>query len=321
MRVESSITAVTWLPFGVLDSMPNLPLGVAVAHYDEPPGELLGDLDALREADGFREANELRGWIEVEDGAIIDYGLDGRSLAAGGGLDLGSEQIAFPAVEFPVIQPEPQVEADGVRFSQTVGGRIGLPVPRPLAGKSYFHLGSATAWTTLELVLRTDGSSEGRLVAASPFPRHSVYDTDGMLVDEQGVTDYESWHRQSTGESPWGDESALDEQLDRELDHVALRSGAKLPRHRLGAGETLVEQDEAGTDMYLLVEGVLDVEIDGAVIAQVGAGALVGELAVLGDGRRTATLRAVRPARVAVLSEDTIAGSSLAQLVAERRAG
>jgi Cyclic nucleotide-binding domain len=321
MRVESSITAVTWLPFAVLDSMPNLPLGVAVAHYDDPPGQVLGDLDALREADGFREANELRAWLEVADGAIVDYGLDGRSLAAGGALDLGSEQIAFPAVEFPVIQPEPQVEADGVRFSQTVGGRIGLPVPRPLAGRSYFHLGSATAWTTLELLLRKDGSSEARLVAASPFPRHSVYDADGMLVDEQGVTDYESWHRQSTGESPWGDEAALDEQLDRELDQVALRSGAKLPRHRLAAGETLVEQGQTGTDMYLLVEGVLDVEIDGAVIAQVGAGALVGELAVLGDGRRTATLRAVRRARVAVLGDDAIAGSRLAQLVAQRRAG
>jgi hypothetical protein len=320
MRVESSITAVTWLPFGVLDSMPNLPLGVAVAHYDEPPGELLGDLDALREADGFREANELRAWIQVEDGAIIDYGLDGRSLAGGGGVDLGSEQIAFPAVELPVIRPEPQVEADGVRFSQTVGGRIGLPAPRLLAGKSYFHLGSATAWTTVELLLRKDGSSEGRLVAASPFPRHSVYDANGVLVDEQGAADYHGWHRQSTGESPWGDDAALDEQLDRELDKVALQRGARLPRRRLPVGETLVEQGECGVDMYLLVEGVLDVEIDGEVVAQVGAGALVGERAVLGDGRRTATLRATRPARVAVLTDTAIAGSRLAQVVAERRA-
>jgi cyclic nucleotide-binding protein len=301
--------------------MPNLPIGVAVAHYDEPPGELLGDLDALREADGFREANELRAWLEVDDGAIVDYGLDGRSLAGGVGLDVGADQIAFPAVEFPVIRPEPKVEADGVRFSQTVGGRIGLPVPRPLAGKAYFHLGSATAWTTLELVLHPDGSSEGRLVASSPFPRHSVYDTDGVLVHELGVTDYETWHRQSTGESPWGDDAALDEQLDRELDQVALRSGTKLPRRRLAPGETLVEQGECGTDMFMLVEGVLDVEIGGTVVAQVGAGALVGELAALGDGRRTATLRATRRSRIAILTDDAIAGSRLAQLVAERRAG
>ena len=41
MRIESSVTAVTWLPFAALDALPNMPLGFAVAHYDEPPGERL----------------------------------------------------------------------------------------------------------------------------------------------------------------------------------------------------------------------------------------------------------------------------------------
>ena len=46
-----------------------------------------------------------------------------------------------------------------------------------------------------------------------------------------------------------------------------------------------------------------------------GSGAVLGELAVLGDGRRTATLRAVRASRVAVL-----AGTSrLAELALARR--
>jgi hypothetical protein len=320
MRVESGITAVTWIPFELLDSMPQLPLGLAVAHFDEPPGQELADLDTLRESDGFREANELRAWIEVDRGEIVGYGLDGRSLAGGDGLDLGADQIGFPAVEFPVIRPEPAVDDGAVRFSQTVGGRIGLPVPRPVAGKPYFHLGSATAWTTLELVLRADGSAEGRLVAASPFPRHSVYDQHGALTDEQGAKDYAAWQLQSTGESPWGDEGAVDAQLDRELDEVALRSGARLARRRLAAGETLVEQGEPGCDMYLVVDGVLDVDVDGTVVAQVGTGALLGERAVLGDGRRTATLKAARASRVAILTDDAIAGSRLAELVAARRA-
>ena len=117
-----------------------------------------------------------------------------------------------------------------------------------------------------------DGSSEGRLVASSPFPRHSVYDGDGVLVDEQGVDDFESWHRQSAGASPWSDDEAGAE-LDRELDRIALQNGAKLQRRRLGKGETLVEQGKAGCDMFLLVDGVLDVEVDGVVVAQVGSGA------------------------------------------------
>jgi cyclic nucleotide-binding protein len=319
MRVESWVTAVTWVPFALLDSMPNLPIGIAVAHHDEPPGELLGDLDAMRVADAFREANELRAWIEVVDGRITGYGRGGRSLVGGAILDLGAGQIAFPAVELPAIQPEPELEDGAVRFQQTVGGRIGLPAPRALDDKPYFHVGSATAWTTLELVLRADGSSEGRLVASSPFPRHSVYDAEGVLVDEQGVDDYETWHTQSAGDSPWSDH-VVGLELDRELDRIAMRSGAKLQRRRLGKGETLVEQGEAGCDMFLVVDGVLVVEVDGEIVAQVGSGALLGERAVLGDGHRTATLRATRASRVAILGEATIADSPLPRLVAARRA-
>ena len=233
-------------------------------------------------------------------------------FVAGARIDRANDQIAFPAVEFPVLRPEAEVGDGFVRFQQTVGGRIGLPAPRPLRGKPYLHIGSATAWTTLELVIRADGSSEGRLVASSPFPRHSVYGADGSLVAEHGLADYDGWYHESFEESPWAGG-----ELEEELDEIVLRSGgAKLERHRLDPGECLVEQGEAGTDMFMLLDGVLEVEIDGDPVAEVGSGAVLGELAVLGDGRRTATLRAVRSSRVAVL-----AGTSrLAELALERRA-
>jgi hypothetical protein len=326
MRVESSVTAITWLPFAALDALPNMPLGFAVAHYDEPPGDRLLDLDALREADAFREANELRAWIEVEEGEIVAHGRDGRGVITGVGLELGPEQVAFPAVEFPVIRPEPEVSGGSARFTQTVGGRIGLPAPRPVEGASYFHFGSALAWTTLELVLHADGGAEGRLVASSPFPRHSVYNAYGWLTGEHGLKDFEGWYRESFGEAtPWGDEdapevvAALEAQLEQELTRVALTTNARLPRRRLEPGETLVVQGEAGADMFLLVEGQLDVEIDGQTAARVGAGALLGELAVLGDGRRKATLRATRACRVAILPAEVIGGSDLAALALRRR--
>ena len=313
MRIESSVTAITWLPFSVLDAMPNLPLGIALAHFDEPPPEPLCDVDRLRAADAFREANELRAWINVENGRIVDYGRGGRTFVAGARNDRANDQIAFPAVEFPVLRPEAEVGDGFVRFQQTVGGRIGLPAPRPLRGKPYLHIGSATAWTTLELVIRADGSSDGRLVASSPFPRHSVYGADGSLVSEHGLADYDGWYHESFEEpSPWAGG-----ELEEELDEIVLRSGgAKLERRRLGPGECLVEQGEAGTDMFVLLYGVLQFEIDGEPVAEIGSGAVLGELAVLGDGRRTATLRAVRASRVAVL-----AGTSrLAELALERRA-
>lgn len=324
MRVESSVTAITWLPFAALDALPNMPLGFAVAHYDEPPGERLRNLDQLREADAFREANELRAWIEVDGGEIVAHGRDGRGLVGRVGLELGPEQVAFPAVEFPVIRPEPEVGEGWVRFTQTVGGRIGLPAPRPVQGKPYFHFGSALAWTTLELVLRADGGAEGRLVASSPFPRHSVYDADRRLAAEHGLADFEGWYQESFGEAtPWGDApttaAAVEARLEEELTRVALTTNAKLPRRRLETGDTLVEQGEPGADMFLLLDGHLDVVVDGETVARVGAGTLLGELAVLGEGRRKATLRAVRACRVAVLPGEAIGGSQLAALALERR--
>lgn len=315
IRFESSVTSITWLPFAALDALPDLPLGLAVAHHDEPPGERLGDLAALRDADAFREANELRAWIDVVDGRIADYGVEGRSLA-GRSAEPGLEQVRFPAVQLPVIRPDAELREGCVRFTQTAGGSIGLPAPRPIRGKPYVHIGSAVAWTTLELVLHADGSSDGRLVAASPFPRHSLYDRDGALVAERGLADVESWYRDALHEeTPWG---ALDE-LDEELTRVVFGTRARFSRRRLEGGETLVEQGEPGSEMFLLLDGSLDVEIDGETIAQVGSGAVVGELALLGDGRRQATLRAARPSRVAVLGREHVEGTRLAELALARR--
>ena len=76
--------------------------------------------------------------------------------------------------------------------------------------------------------------------------------------------------------------------------------GAKPRIARLDTGRTLVEQGEMGDDLFfVLAHGVLSVEVDGAEVAQVGPGAVLGERAALGDGRRMFTLRAVTPCRVA----------------------
>ena len=200
MRIDASATAITWLPFDALDRLHVVPLELAVAHYDEPPPEVVPDLDELRQRDAFREANELRAWIAVDGGEIVDYGQTGRSLI-GDGPELEAQQVSFAAVEFPVIQPEPEIGGGWARFTQTVGGRIGLPAPRPVVGRPYFHVGAVSAWTTLELLVRADGTTETRLVAASPFPRHTLYGADHRRIDVYGAVEFE------LGEgTPWGDE-------------------------------------------------------------------------------------------------------------------
>src|SRR5205814_9934307 len=113
--------------------------------------------------------------------------------------------------------------------------------------------------------------------------------------------------------------AAIGSELERRLATSILRDGAKLVRRRLACGETLVEQGKPGHDLFVLLDGVFDVEIDGEVVAQVGSGAILGERAVLGDGRRTATLPAVRPSRVAVIGPDEISRPHLAEISASRR--
>jgi CRP-like cAMP-binding protein len=63
---------------------------------------------------------------------------------------------------------------------------------------------------------------------------------------------------------------------------------------------------------------VLRVEIDGKPVTEVGPGAIVGELALLHQGQRMATLRAVTPCRVAVVPKDHIDRQAL-QAVAKSR--
>jgi hypothetical protein len=319
MRIDASATAITWLPFAALDRMPFVPLELAVAHYDEPPPTTTPDLERLRRQDAFREANKLEAWIEVVDSEIVDYGQRGLSLISDPRLELEQRQVAFPSIEFPVIQPEPEVGDGWARFTQTVGGRIGLPVPRPVAGRPYFHVGAISAWTTLEVLIHSDGSSESRLLAASPFPRHSLYGSDGRLLDVYGGVELELGDG-----SPWGNEetpafaAAVESELERKLATSILRTGAKLVRRRVAPGETLVEQGRAGVDLFILLDGLLDVEVDGETVAQVGSGAILGERGVLGDGLRTATLRAVRSSRVAVVGSDQIARPQLLEISASR---
>jgi CRP-like cAMP-binding protein len=107
-------------------------------------------------------------------------------------------------------------------------------------------------------------------------------------------------------------ESALERQLSR------LIVGADPPFRRLQPQEALVEQGEAGEELFLLFDGVLAVEADGRTIAEVGPGAILGEMALLRGGRRTATLRAVTPCRVAVVPGDRIDRQALEELAKGR---
>jgi len=328
MRIESSATAISWIPSEAIQGMPALPFNLGVGHYDEPPPDRVTELDLpqLRDDDRFREANFLKAWIEVEDGRIVGHGNEGRGLVGSTTFSFGVKDITVRGVAFDTLQPEPKVKENEVTFVQTVGGRAGFPAPRRVRRKPFFRITSATAWTTLGLTIRADGSSEHELLGASPFPRHWIYDREGQLVQKAGTIDFKQWYRESHGENtPWGEEeseafvtqaeSALERQISRDL--MVEKGAAK--RRKLDVDDTLVEQGDEGNELFLLLDGVLVVEADGEEIAEVGPGAILGERAVVEGGKRTATLRARTPARVAVIPGDAVDREALEALASERR--
>ena len=326
MRIESSVTSLTWIPSEAIEGMPKLPFEWGIAHYDEPPHDRLVDLDVLHENDLFREANELKAWIEVDSDEITGHGYSGGGRIGVTRLKLGRREVAFPAVQYPLIQAEPEVSGSSVRFVQSAGGHMGLPAPRRVSGKPFMRIRSASAWTTLELTINTDGSSEHRLLGASPFPRHWIYDKDGVLVEKSGTIDFERWYRESHGRNtPWGEEdspalaTAVESELERELSSSIMRGGTKLERRSLDEGEALMKQGEEGRELFLLLDGVVDVEVDGDVIAEIGPGTLLGERALVEGGLRTATVWATTPVRAVVVPQDAVSESALEELAAGRR--
>jgi len=130
MRIEKSVTSITWIPSEAISGMPKLPFEMGVAHYDDPPPDRLDDLEALRESDAFREANELRAWVEFGDGKPSLYGYSGGGHIGVTRIKLGRRELTFPAVQYPLLQAEPEVGDGWVKFKQSAGGHMGLPAPR-----------------------------------------------------------------------------------------------------------------------------------------------------------------------------------------------
>ena len=93
-----------------------------------------------------------------------------------------------------------------------------------------------------------------------------------------------------------------------------MRGGDKPKIRKLKAGALLTEQGKPGDEVFLVLDGVLAVEVDGEPLAEFGPGAILGERAVLEGGVRTSTLRAVTKCRVAVAQGDQLDRKVLEQI-------
>jgi hypothetical protein len=323
VRIESSVTAVSWVPAGSVEGGQRLAFHVGAAQYDDPPPDQLDDLPSLLDGGRVRLANQLRGFVEVSDGRIVASGQSGQGHVGSAREAADAAQVGFAAIPLPDLRPDPEAGDGWVRFGQTAGGLLSVGIPYRTGPGGSPRLAAPAAWTTLALTIHADGTSSQALAGASPFPRHWVYDHDGNLTATSGVVDFTGWQADAWDPfTPWGGRdapvrvSAVETALERELSRVVLDSAPQWTRLRKGA--TLVAQGDPGHELYLLFDGLLAVEIDGVTVAELGPGAVVGEVALLDGGRRTATLRAVTSCRVAAVPGHRIDRDALAELARTR---
>lgn len=326
MRFEASVTSISWIPSESMTGPLRVPVDMGIGHYDDPLPDHVDDLGHLRRQDRFRFANHLEAWIEVEGDRIVDFGYSGRGHMGATTISLGLAHITIPAVAFPDLQQEPVVTESSVTFAQTTGGRTGAPLPHRIDHPPFVKISAPTVWTTLSLTLHRDGSHSFELTGASKMPRHWVYDTNGDLAAKSGMIDFKGWTHEDFGnQTPWGDTdspvivTAVESALERVLSVRIMSEGAKPSFRKLAEGEELVHQGDAGDDLFLLLDGILVVEVDGEEVAEVGPGAVLGERSILEGGRRTASLRAATPARVAVAPVDKIDREALEELAKRHR--
>jgi hypothetical protein len=312
VRIESRVFSVSWIPSDVVAGASRFLLALARLDADEPPPDEVQDPAPLLAAGRIRQANELRAWVEFDDsGRPNAWGYD------------DARAVDDPADGFPVLRSEPDVGDDAVRFVQTMGGRLGNAVPRRVFGKPLLRLEAPVAWTTLALTIESGDAAHGEMVGASPFPRHWLYDEMGRLRAKSAEIDFRRWlEGADTGETPWGGEKtrefvALAESaLERQISGRIMGSR---PRVRsVKAGTMLTQQGDRDDTVFVVIDGILDVDVGNQTIAEVGPGAVVGERASI-DGRRSSTLRARTDTRVVALAPGVLTREERDRLAAAHR--
>ena len=117
--------------------------------------------------------------------------------------------------------------------------------------------------------------------------------------------------------------TAAESELERELS-AALMGVDRPPRPiEIPEGHVVfTEGDAADADadsaIYLVLDGILDAEVGGETVGEVGPGAIVGERGVL-EGRRTATLTARTKAKLVAFAADALEEERLAAVAGGHR--
>jgi CRP-like cAMP-binding protein len=83
---------------------------------------------------------------------------------------------------------------------------------------------------------------------------------------------------------------------------------------KVRAGTTIMAEEEAADSIVLVLDGLVQVEVGGTALAELGPGAVLGERASLEQGRRTATIRALTDCRIVSYLAADLSARDLAEL-------
>ncbi len=118
--------------------------------------------------------------------------------------------------------------------------------------------------------------------------------------------------------------------LFEDLDHHELELvGRSITELELPAGRQVIVEGSRGHDMFVVVEGALEVTRGGAHVADIGIGEFVGEMALLTGEERNATVTAATDAKVlhldgralsAVVDDTDHVAAKMLRVVARRAA-
>jgi hypothetical protein len=324
MRLTAEATCLSWIPPTALEGVFEVPFGRGIAHYDKPPPDNSPDVDALLDADAIRFANQVRAWIEVQDGRISDHGMTGGGRLGSTTVRLRKRGHTFAGVALPDLVGEPEVFADRVRFRQTCGGHTGAPLPRAIPHPPFVRIAAPLAWSTILLTLFADGNSESEIADASAFPRHYLYDSAGRLTHKTALIRYKDWLRRSEQQrSPWAGvhepvpTAQVKQHAERSLADTILVS-ARYEQYHLPAGAMLGSHPIREDQVAVLLDGLMVILIDDEPAVEIGPGSIFDPSTRIAESKQHAKIRAQTAARFALLSRADVDTDALHEVASEQ---
>jgi NADH dehydrogenase len=271
IRLQTRLTAVTAQTAITLDKLSGeqltIPSRTVVATVPVEPHPLLETLSVAKERGRLLVTDCLQSAEKPNLWAIGDCAA----------VPMADGRFAPPTAQHAVRQAKCCAE-------NIVATLIGKP-RRPFSFKS---LGSLASLGRKSAVAEVMGVSLSGFVAWIMW--RGIY-----------LTKFPGWDRKLRILADW----TMDLVLPRDITELRIFPPAAVRLEHFTVGEVLFHQGDIGDRIYFVVSGEADIEVDDRVVGTAGPGSVIGEIALVKDTPRTATVRIKADMDVASASRET----------------